>query len=461
MRSAETLRRIATVLIAVVGLSFLREYAVSPASAEETPGLEALLEQFRQQSVSPKAVTPLKQGGGKDRWMATVDFPSVGFMLRRVSNSGAFLPHCTVTLIAPDVVVTAAHCICEPLGSNAPILKYSLCTGDRSAAFLKPGNYEIYFQHSGARSVSNLAGSISIYPGWDGSDFANGNVRGDLAVVKLSAKVENIAPAKIAAPTEFSQELQQAVTVGFGRNRYDPNNQFPPGIKFHAFAAVKPCVGGAVGMLCYTWTTNTSSPRPKVDGIICYGDSGGPLFSYDPGRSASENEFQLLGVASAITSVNAGIVSSGECVNGNTSFHIALSGGLPNMPIETWLSGYAAATNASLRPVYNEDSRFLVDFMQQAFRTITLPSDPEGKIRFDLASTDGTISLSVNAQCENENCREQSPIKVRVVSPRQRILDGDGAFHVSFSNLQAEQGTWVVDVQGKVGRSYQFVAIRD
>ncbi|HUH01894.1 MAG TPA: trypsin-like serine protease [Kofleriaceae bacterium] len=144
---------------------------------------------------------------------------------------------CTGTLIAPRVVLTAAHCT-EDLRRGAQLEVYA--GADTAAA-------------GALRLVTDWAD----HPNWDGQDH-------DLAVVRLDSAFDGIAPAALArTPLDASVIGRTVRIVGFGLS--DAAQDRPDGKKRH----------GTMQVTELATTTFTATPAPAVS---CQGDSGGPVF---------------------------------------------------------------------------------------------------------------------------------------------------------------------------------------
>ncbi|MCP4005853.1 MAG: trypsin-like serine protease [bacterium] len=101
---------------------------------------------------------------------------------------------CSATLIGCDEVLTAAHCVCDGLGST--------CQG---ASAPDPSNYTVFLQHAGLFAVD----SVTVHPDLYFPDD-------DVAVLKLSTAVTGIRPTPIN--TIQTPPLGASGTIaGFGR----------------------------------------------------------------------------------------------------------------------------------------------------------------------------------------------------------------------------------------------------
>ncbi len=175
-------------------------------------------------------------------------FPSAGALLMGTSANTAQL-ECSGTLIGCDTFVTAAHCVCNGLGSQ--------CQGINS-----PASYFVFFQNAGFFSVT----SVTVR-----SDF-NFPV-GDVAVLKLGAPVTGITPMPLntAATPAFGMA---GYIAGFGRTG-GSNNDY--GVKRMGSVTTAECsTESNVTSVC--WAFNAPLGAPGAHSNTCNGDSGGPLF---------------------------------------------------------------------------------------------------------------------------------------------------------------------------------------
>ena len=185
-------------------------------------------------------------------------------------NVGTFLSedrvfYCTGTLIAPDVFLTAAHCINKLPGFGVPeddiYVTFDSVIDDPS-------------------SVTKYKGRYYVNPdAWhDSADPL------DIAVIVLDEPIYHITPAELP-PAALLDEMksdgllkdQPFVTVGYGMFREDktggPNNLLWPD-------GARRFTTGTFQSLTNNWLKISMNPATE-DGGVCYGDSGGPHFLGD------------------------------------------------------------------------------------------------------------------------------------------------------------------------------------
>ena len=121
------------------------------------------------------------------------------------------IPGCTATLIAHDLVLTAAHCVCAE--------------GERHQC----SNRATFTLHdvlpvSSQRRDISIDGDVRVHPSYDGRGIMDGKGRRspenvDLAVIHLDTSVHQLAqvtPIPIEEPTNRPQEGDNLNLVGFG-----------------------------------------------------------------------------------------------------------------------------------------------------------------------------------------------------------------------------------------------------
>ena len=195
--------------------------------------------------------------------------PYVGVLVDDYETPGYYQRFCSGTLVAPRLLVTAAHCLLSIVDSEIwvnfdPVYRPGVSTliHGTGIAAVDPA---IFRGNAGAAGKGGT------------SDLGN-----DVAVVHLdeTPPVDYFAQLPTAGLlSSLDLNGRTFTAVGFGRTRIDrtkgPNNietNFDPDVRNVAVQEFRSLQSGAL--------TLSSNPATG-DGGICYGDSGGPNFLDD------------------------------------------------------------------------------------------------------------------------------------------------------------------------------------
>lgn len=216
------------------------------------------------------------------------DHPNVGILAADFGGGTGVAGFCSGTLIAPDVFLTAGHCV----------------------AFLPDLKIEEVFVSFDPEfdSDSQLhSGSYELHPGY-GASFAHFN---DLAVVLLDEPVpETITPARLP-PAGFLDDLgprglkgQHFTAVGYGVT--EPTLGGGPPL-FDGFGIRRVSVSSFYALIDQ-WL-HLSQNDATGDAGTCFGDSGGPNF---------------FGAGDGETTMVASVTSTGDamCLATNTTYRV-------------------------------------------------------------------------------------------------------------------------------------------
>jgi hypothetical protein len=211
------------------------------------------------------AVQPIVGGQLETGW------DPVGAMTFKMTSLGYMGSFCSGTLIAPQWVLSAAHCLYA--SADLPIFPGLV------HFYIGPNANSVMPAQPPPEGTLHTSDRFYIHPGYNpkwGGD--------DIALVHLSQPVEGVKPIPHNT-TPFDKSIlgKQILYVGFGAN--NGIQQSGSGVKR----------SGSMSMYTYDKGTYVSW---YADAGVCFGDSGGPgLFAYD-------EQFRVIGVNSSVFSQN-------------------------------------------------------------------------------------------------------------------------------------------------------------
>lgn len=176
-------------------------------------------------------------------------FAATGALLLPAQQGGGMQFSCTATLIAPDVVLTAAHCVKAQGPYPMPVPSFTL-KHDATAV-------------SAADIIAGV--SATPHPQFAFVGSSTPSQAYDIAIVKLSAPVPGVTPAKLVRPIDATMVTTGAAIdiVGYGLTSSGGNDY---GVKHDASTTITQAA-------TYEFIVGGST-QPKN----CQGDSGGPAF---------------------------------------------------------------------------------------------------------------------------------------------------------------------------------------
>ena len=260
----------------------------------------------------PAHAGPVNGNGGGPTAKASIAggyYPAANFALyttsivdRTRSGYNGDLGHgvCTAVLIAPQRVLTAAHCVVgDDNRTPEPASKFQVLVGRRDLTLVNQGE---------RRNVTGVAVHPKVYLPHTG--VHTNHAFYDIAVLFLDRPVTTIAPVPIGTPDDWNSV---GTVLGFGHYNYDhdpANQQYDQYLRAADFdmwndtkcgeAFVDPNSPGVQHFYGSIHVCANNGPNvPQVD-CVTHGDSGGPLLIWN----GTERRFKLIGITSFFPAVS-------------------------------------------------------------------------------------------------------------------------------------------------------------
>jgi hypothetical protein len=381
---------------------------------------------------------PAEAGGGRlaefiipfrGNGTLTADYPSVGVIMYPSGGT-----ECTGTLIAPNIVLTAAHCFIRNKVINNKIEYY--CQNI-------PNIDWIFFPHAGLFKIDKR----KILDDWEHNDCQI--PIGDLAILKLDRPVSGIKPATFNENNGFLSE--RATIVGYGvRKYYDNGKELPPdtlirysGLKAVANVKLSPCGtdGTLKNALCWKFDSAQDA------GSTCEGDSGGPLFAQQSGKW----------VLAGVTSGGQGSRTSLLCAPGSSAYDVdvrAYAAWIKETIGQYGASSPEGGSVKQLDPLINGSKIFTLFKNWE-----TIEREPWER---DIQIGEGVALLRVSINASGDSVMSDLPLKLELENPQQHIrIDCPPSQMESVKTCEVKApkgGTWHLKVKGRADTNFQIVA---
>lgn len=173
--------------------------------------------------------------------------------------------NCTTSIIAPNKLLVAAHCVTLYKGDN------SLSVGQEINLYTSP-------LAIGSQPTRTKIKKIDVHPWWvkkiatdlNGLDFISQNDSSDLAIITLEENIESATPIQIINFDFKALKLKQPVYAGGYGCESQGTPTRDPKYKF-ALKTVKSFRGNIIFL-------DNFNIKPNGKSMGCEGDSGGPVF---------------------------------------------------------------------------------------------------------------------------------------------------------------------------------------
>ena len=207
--------------------------------------------------------------------------PSVGLILTYDQGGRS---RCSATLIAPTVLITAAHCAVGTVGSTLVTFD-SAISSEPPAPFPVAADPAVGFTPEEITAADYRSGTAIAHPGF--SPFADYSDWLDVGVIVLDDPIADVPLAKLA-PLDYLDEFAQPrlnstyfTLVGYGTEVRKPESgpQKPQPMDFPLLRRYTTAPGQK--LMPRILQLNGNPQDTKGGGGSCFGDSGGPAIHED------------------------------------------------------------------------------------------------------------------------------------------------------------------------------------
>ena len=206
------------------------------------------------------------------------DNPNVGLILFYDSNGDRF--RCSATLVAPTVLLTAAHCTDGIVGKVLVTFK-SVIAKEEPSPFAPAAHPKKGYTRAEIEKMGYLSGNPRTHP--DYSNFTAVDNWFDVGVVLLDER-SNRAPAELAPRNYLAQFTPNVLNktefpvVGYGTEvrKAEDGPQNPTPMSYPLLRRHTSVIGQKLTDQILQANGNENDPR--AGGGTCFGDSGGPIF---------------------------------------------------------------------------------------------------------------------------------------------------------------------------------------
>jgi hypothetical protein len=352
-----------------------------------------------------------------------------------------YTTYCSGTLIAPNAVLTAAHCVCETTAKDARGQFFKTareCTTGRYARLgravstLDPAHHRVFLQHSGLHRIDRVA----LHPNyrWTGR-----LPHADLAILFLKDSVLDVQPASINLSRRLPANIA-ASSVGYGaHNPIDDSGRVvntnavieTAGLKLQSQVITNPCgfFERSNNLICWKYGRQRAG---MMLGSTCRGDSGGPLYAEQGAASV------LVGVTSAGgKSCRPGTVAYDTEVFAHKDWIISQVGSPPGRPI-------SAAARSRTAP-----RQLACSFctMCEKARMVTIPP--------------AAHSLRVSVNCTPDGYAKAGELSLTVSNAKDReqtCVDAGSGTALSCKVAVEPNQNWMIDIKAGLLQQCQIVA---